>query len=98
LKELFTDAQIADFLRRSYFVVDGLWFIMAEQERGFDEAMDLDEAVWGVMSKVQARRAKEVLRIELFNLNLHLKDMTSKSSLRVTRLRSSCEPARGTKS
>jgi len=41
-----------------------LWFIMAEQERGFDEAMDLDEAVWGVMSKVQARRAKEVLRIE----------------------------------
>jgi len=61
---LFTDTQIADFLRRSYFVVDGLWFVKTEERHGFDEAMDLDEAIWDIMSKVQVRKAKEVLGIE----------------------------------
>ena len=31
MAEEFTDAQIADFLRRSYFVVDGLWFVKIEE-------------------------------------------------------------------
>ncbi len=64
MKEQFTDAQIADFLRRSYFVVDGLWFVKTEESRGFDEAIALDEAVWEIMSKVQARKAKSLLAIE----------------------------------
>lgn len=63
MKEQFTDAQIADFLRKSYFVVDGLWFVKTEEKRGFEEAMGQDEAVWKVMSKVQARKAKELLGI-----------------------------------
>lgn len=63
VKETFTDAQIAEFLRRSYFVVDGLWFVKTEEKYGFDEAMALDEAVWEVMSKVQARKAREVMGI-----------------------------------
>ena len=46
MKEQFTDAQIADLLRRSYFVVDGLWFVKTEEKHGFEEAMDLDQAVW----------------------------------------------------
>lgn len=62
--ESFTDAQIADFLRRSYFVVDGLWFVKTEEAYGFDQAVALDEAVWEVMSKVQARKARAVLGIE----------------------------------
>jgi len=61
---LFTDAQIAEFLRRSYFVVDGLWFVKVDERHGFEEAMALDEAVWDVMSKVQARKARALLGIE----------------------------------
>lgn len=64
MKEEFSDSQLAEFLRRSYFVVDGLWFVKAEERHGFDEAMALDEAVWDVMSKVQARKAKALLGIE----------------------------------
>ena len=63
MKEQFTDAQITDFLRRSYFVVDGLWFVKTETQHGFEEAMEQDEAVWKVMSKVQARKAREMLGI-----------------------------------
>jgi len=62
--EKFTDAQIADFLRRSYFVVDGLWFVKTEEAHGLEQAIDLDEAVWEVLSKVQARKAMSVLGIE----------------------------------
>ena len=64
MEERFTDAQIADFLRRSYFVVDGLWFVKTEEAHGIQEAMELDEAVWDVMCKVQARKAKSLLAIE----------------------------------
>ncbi|MGQ9454784.1 MAG: DUF6125 family protein [Armatimonadota bacterium] len=59
----FDDAQIADFLRRSYFAVDGLWFVKAEECFGFEQAMVLDEAVWNVMSKIQARKARAILGI-----------------------------------
>jgi hypothetical protein len=61
VSDVFSDAQIAQFLRRSYFVVDGLWFVKAEEECGFDKAMALDEAVWDVMAKIQARKAKSML-------------------------------------
>lgn len=64
MKARFTDSQIADFLRRSYFVVDGLWFMKTEEKHGFDEAMDQDEAVWEVMAKIQARKARQLLGIE----------------------------------
>lgn len=63
MRAKFSDAQIADFLRKSYFVVDGLWFVKTEEKHGFDEAMDMDEAVWEVMSKVQARKARSLLQI-----------------------------------
>ncbi|MDH7602278.1 MAG: DUF6125 family protein [Armatimonadota bacterium] len=61
--ERFEDAQIAEFLRRSYFAVDGLWFVKSEERYGFEEAMALDEAVWDVMSKIQARKARALLGI-----------------------------------
>lgn len=64
MREKFTDRQIAEFLRRSYFVVDGLWFVKTEEKRGFEEAMEQDEAVWDVMSKVQARKARSLLGID----------------------------------
>ena len=49
-----------DFLRRSYFAVDGLWFVNCENSLGFERALSLDEAVWESMAKVQARKAREI--------------------------------------
>lgn len=60
----YTAQQIADLLRRSYMAVDGLWFVMAEQRFGFEAALALDEEVWKVMPKIQARKARQVLGIE----------------------------------
>lgn len=53
------DRQVADFFRRSYTAVDGLWFMKAEAAYGFDSALDLDDEVWKVFPKVQARMLKE---------------------------------------
>ena len=57
-------AILTDYLRRSYFAVDGLWFSMVEKETSFEEALALDEQVWAVLAKIQARKAKELLHIE----------------------------------
>lgn len=50
--------QIADYLRKSYAAVDGLWFMKVEETEGFDKALDIDEKVWQVMPKIQARKMK----------------------------------------
>lgn len=59
----FDDKALIEFLRRSYFVTDGLWFVRAEAEHGFDETMRLDEQVWDVVPKIQARKAIELLGV-----------------------------------
>jgi hypothetical protein len=60
-----TDPQaIAEYLRRSYFAADGLWFMKVEEACGFDEALRLDVEVWRVLGKIQARRAREILGVE----------------------------------
>lgn len=56
--------QVADFLRRSYMAVDGLWFVMAEERHSFEEALALDEKVWHVMPKIQCRKARELLGLQ----------------------------------
>lgn len=53
---------LSEYLRRSYHAVDGLWFMMVEEKCGFDRALDLDERVWRVLAKIQARKARELLR------------------------------------
>jgi hypothetical protein len=53
--------QISAYLQKSYTSVDGLWFMKVEDEFGFATALDIDEAVWLVMPKIQARRMKEYL-------------------------------------
>jgi len=53
-----------EMLRRSYFAADGLWFVMAEEELGLERALTLDERVWRVMPKIQARKARELLKCE----------------------------------
>jgi hypothetical protein len=49
------------YLRRSYQAVDGLWFMKVEEADGFDRALALDERVWRVLAKIQARKARELL-------------------------------------
>lgn len=53
-----TDAQKAEFFKRSYMAVDGLWFVKCEDRLGFDSALELDVDVWKVMPKIQARKLK----------------------------------------
>ena len=54
------DRQVADFFRRSYTAVDGLWFMRAEEKYGFGAALDLDDEVWKIFPKVQARLLKDM--------------------------------------
>lgn len=60
---MFTDREITEYLRRSYGAVDGLWFVKVEERHGFDEALRLDVAVWEILAKLQARKARELLGI-----------------------------------
>ena len=54
---------LIEYLRRSYTAVDGLWFVMVEEAYGFEQALELDEQVWEILPKIQARQARQVLGI-----------------------------------
>jgi hypothetical protein len=56
--------QIAEFWHRSYASVDGLWFMKVEEKYGFDIALDIDEEVWTVLPKIQARMIKSMAGLE----------------------------------
>jgi predicted ArsR family transcriptional regulator len=55
-----TQKQIAEFFHRSYTAVDGLWFMKIEERYGFDAALDIDNEVWKVFPKIQARLLKSM--------------------------------------
>ena len=59
-----TDEQKTEYFRRSYTAVDGLWFMKVEERLGFDEALRLDEAVWKVLPKIQARALKGMMHLQ----------------------------------
>jgi hypothetical protein len=50
--------QVAEYFNRSYKAVDGLWFMKVEEKYEFDVALELDNEVWKVMPKIQARMIK----------------------------------------
>jgi predicted ArsR family transcriptional regulator len=52
--------QIAEYFHRSYSAVDGLWFVKIEGKYGFDVALDIDNEVWKVFPKIQARLLKSM--------------------------------------
>ena len=58
-----TEEQKVEYFRRSYTAVDGLWFMKVEERLGFDEALRLDEAVWKVLPKIQARALKGMMHL-----------------------------------
>jgi len=59
-----TDKQKADFLRRSYIAVDGLWFMKIEEKYGFEAALEIDREVWKIFPKIQARLLKSLTKKE----------------------------------
>ena len=59
-----TDAQKAEYFRRSYTAADGLWFMKVEEMRGFEEALEIDRQVWSILPKIQARTLKAMLKAD----------------------------------
>jgi predicted ArsR family transcriptional regulator len=59
-----TQKQIAEYFHRSYSAVDGLWFMKIEGKYGFDVALDIDNEVWKVFPKIQARLLKSMGKLE----------------------------------
>ena len=55
-----TNKQVAEYFKRSYTAVDGLWFMKVEELYGFDTALDIDDEVWKVVPKIQARKLKSL--------------------------------------
>ena len=55
---------ILQYLRRSYHAVDGLWFLKVEEATDFDRALEIDQQVWEVLAKIQAREARRLLHME----------------------------------
>jgi hypothetical protein len=59
-----TSQQIAEYFSRSYKAADGLWFMKVEEKYGFDAALEVDNEVWKVMPKIQARMMKQFLGLK----------------------------------
>ena len=59
-----TEKQISEYFNRSYTAVDGLWFMKVEERYGFETALDIDNDVWQVMPKIQARKLKTMGNLE----------------------------------
>jgi hypothetical protein len=59
-----TDEQTAEYFRRSYTAADGLWFMKVEEKCGFDAALEIDDNVWKVLPKIQARALKSMMHLD----------------------------------
>ena len=58
-----TEEQKTEYFRRSYTAVDGLWFMKVEESLGFEQALQIDEAVWRILPKIQARALKAMMNL-----------------------------------
>jgi hypothetical protein len=63
LKKLTPEKQI-EFLHGAYFGMDGVWFMVCEDEYDFDRALYLDCEVWRRFAKILAKRVKKMFSIE----------------------------------
>ena len=54
---------VADYLRKCFVSVDGLWFMKIEEDADFEKALEIDKAVWNVLPKIEARTIKELLSL-----------------------------------
>ena len=58
-----SDDKRAEYFRRSYEAIDGLWFMTLEEEFDFERALEFDQRVWKIVPKIQARKARELFGI-----------------------------------
>ena len=63
MREL-TEKDRQEYFHRSYTAVDGLWFMKIEEQLGFEAALKIDEAVWRILPKIQARMLKGMMGLE----------------------------------
>jgi hypothetical protein len=49
---------------RGMWTVDGLYFLEIEEKQTAEAATEVDQNVWRVMGKIEARRLKEALAIK----------------------------------
>lgn len=49
---------------RNMWAVDGLYYLDIEERYGTGSATDIDEKVWEVMGKIEARKIKELFNIQ----------------------------------
>ncbi|MHA1372098.1 MAG: DUF6125 family protein, partial [Promethearchaeota archaeon] len=40
--------------------LDGLWFVKLEEQFGFEKALEIDDRVWAIYGKIEARRLKAI--------------------------------------
>jgi len=59
-----SEKNIAAYFQRSYTAVDGLWFMKTEENEGFEKTLDMDNEVWKIMPKIQARTLKSFTGLE----------------------------------
>ena len=59
-----TDKEIAQYFQRCFTAVDGLWFMKSEERFGFDTSLEVDNEVWKIFSKIQARTLKSLAKID----------------------------------
>lgn len=96
-----TEKEALKYLHRCYTAVDGLWFLKVEEKYGFNTALNIDEEVWKVMPKIQARFLKNKLKkdqglealLECFSAKLKLdgfKFKTEKTNDKLKIIISSC--------
>jgi len=54
----------AEYFKKCFFSVDGLWFMKLEEIAGFDKALSIDIEVWKILPKIQARTIKKLLNLQ----------------------------------
>lgn len=54
---------VADYLRKCFVSVDGLWFMKIEEDADFEKALEIDRAVWKILPKIEARTIRELLSL-----------------------------------
>jgi len=58
------DKQVAEFFRHSFTVIDGLWFLKTEEKYDFEAALSIDNEVWKILPRVQARLLKDTAGLD----------------------------------
>lgn len=62
----------AEYFKRCFFSVDGLWFMKLEEDATFEKALEIDIEVWKILPKIQARTVKKLLNLPDSLLGLQL--------------------------